>query len=81
MKKLKMIEQPVVKGLGKQFGLPKGIKKVDNKSNLKENSTCNGSESGAVCKNSEKEMILQDLLSNKAFTVLKESKTDLHIKV
>ncbi|KMZ65993.1 hypothetical protein ZOSMA_300G00030 [Zostera marina] len=80
MKKLKMIEQPAVKGLGKQFGLLKGIKKVDNKSNLKENSTCNGSESGAVCKNSEKEMILQDLLSDKAFTVLEESKTDLHIK-
>lgn len=74
-------EQPVVKGLGKQFGLLKGIKKVENKSNLKENSNCNGSDSDVVCKNSEKEMILQDLLSDNAFRVLKESKTGLHIRV
>ncbi|OVA10298.1 Tetratricopeptide repeat-containing domain [Macleaya cordata] len=87
--------EPVVKGLGKQGGLLKEIKKkTDDKSRKmeqeKENITCNGSDTSKLSdtadqkelekQDSEKEMMLKKLLSEEAFLRLKESETGLHLK-
>lgn len=89
--------EPTVKGLGKQLGPLKAIKKkADGKGTQndtgKENSNCNdldserlhvdASEQKELNKtNSEKEIVLQKLLPQASFLRLKESDTGLHVKV
>lgn len=80
---------PTVKGLGKQFGQLKEIKKkTDDKSGkgayAKENTspnTDNASTDNTTSAKEDKETVLQRLLSEAAFERLKESETGLHAKV
>ncbi|XP_043695697.1 protein TSS-like isoform X3 [Telopea speciosissima] len=86
--------EPTVKGLGKQGGLLKEIrKKIDEKSSkseqAKESPMCNGDESKKSDTSDhkelekqylEKEMMLKKLLPVSAFQRLKESETGLHLK-
>uniref|UniRef100_J3LBG1 Clu domain-containing protein n=1 Tax=Oryza brachyantha TaxID=4533 RepID=J3LBG1_ORYBR len=79
---------PTVKGLGKQFGQLKEIKKkTDDKSgksvSLKENTLANTNDAQTVNSSSteeDKEAILQRWLPEAAFQRLKESETGLHAK-
>ncbi|MED6222877.1 Protein REDUCED CHLOROPLAST COVERAGE 2 [Stylosanthes scabra] len=84
---------PAVKGLGKQGGLLKELKKkIDNRHSKVEHgndiSTCNGvdinkldaSQQHLEKQDEEKEMIWRKLLPDAAYTRLKESKTGLHLK-
>ncbi|KAK9101728.1 hypothetical protein Sjap_018982 [Stephania japonica] len=82
------VEQ-TVKGLGKQGGLLKEIKKKADgkisKSEFGKDNTANGSDLGkkfdtAEGKELEKEALLSKLLSEAAFLRLKESETGLHLK-
>ncbi|OIW19851.1 hypothetical protein TanjilG_27217 [Lupinus angustifolius] len=86
--------EPAVKGLGRQGGLLKELKKkIDTKNSKveqgKDISTCTGVElnnSDATQeelerKDEEKESMLRKLLHDAAYTRLKESKTGLHLKV
>ena len=86
--------EPPVKGLGKQGGLLKELKKKIGVRNSKveqekETSTCNGidkSKSDTTLQESErqyeeKEIMWRKLLPDAAYTRLKESKTGLHLKV
>ena len=80
---------PTVKGLGKQFGQLKEIKKkTDDKSGkgsyAKENSspnTDNTHTDNTTSANEDKEAVLQGLLPEAAFQRLQESETGLHAKV
>ncbi|RLM79134.1 protein TSS [Panicum miliaceum] len=80
---------PTVKGLGKQFGQLKEIKKkTDDKSGkgsyAKENSspnTDNAHTDNTTSAKEDKEAVLQGLLPEAAFQRLKESETGLHAKV
>ncbi|XP_042505801.1 protein TSS-like [Macadamia integrifolia] len=86
--------EPIVKGLGKQGGLLKEIrKKIDEKSSkhdqAKESPMCNGDKSKKSDTSDnkelekqdlEKETMLKKLLSLSAFQRLKESETGLHLK-
>ncbi|KAJ4952898.1 hypothetical protein NE237_029730 [Protea cynaroides] len=86
--------EPTVKGLGKQGGLLKEIKKkIDDKSSkseqAKESPMCNGDKSkksdttdlkDLEKHDSEKEAMLKKLLPELAFQRLKESATGLHLK-
>lgn len=82
-------EEPTVKGLGKQGGLLKEIKKrTDNKSNKTElGSSPAGStgdlneKSGSPEQDEEKEKIWREVLPEAAYLRLKESETGLHLKV
>ncbi|XP_015955184.1 protein REDUCED CHLOROPLAST COVERAGE 2 [Arachis duranensis] len=84
---------PAVKGLGKQGGLLKELKKkIDNRHSTVEHgndiSTCNGVDTNKLDasqqhlekQDEEKETIWRKLLSDAAYTRLKESKTGLHRK-
>ncbi|MED6123393.1 hypothetical protein PIB30_048756 [Stylosanthes scabra] len=84
---------PAVKGLGKQGGLLKELKKkIDNRHSKVEHgndiSTCNGvdinkleaSQQHLEKQDEEKETIWRQLLPDAAYTRLKESKTGLHLK-
>jgi len=87
--------EPAVKGLGRQGGLLKELKKkIDNKNSKVEvgkdiSPSNNGNEINKQeatkqeleRQDEEKETIWRKLLSDGAFTRLKESKTDLHLKV
>jgi len=87
--------EPAVKGLGKQGGLLKELKKkIDNKNSKVElgkdiSPSNNGNDINKQeatkqeleRQGEEKETIWRKLLSDAAFTRLKESKTDLHLKV
>jgi len=87
--------EPAVKGLGRQGGLLKELKKkIDNKNSKVEvgkdiSPSNNGNEINKQeapkqeleRQGEEKETIWRKLLSDAAFTRLKESKTDLHLKV
>ncbi|KAF6155004.1 hypothetical protein GIB67_035751 [Kingdonia uniflora] len=79
-------DEPAVKGLGKQGGLLKEIKKkADDKTSKGVNSDMSKNLDTVERKelekqDLEKEMILRKLLPEAAFTHLKESKTGLHIK-
>jgi protein TIF31 len=77
---------PTVKGLGKQFGQLKEIKKKsDDKSgksaSSKESTSLNTSDANTVTIQEDKEAILQSALSEAAFQRLRESETGLHAKV
>ncbi|XP_027901951.1 protein TSS isoform X2 [Vigna unguiculata] len=86
--------EPAVKGLGKQGGLLKELKKkIDNKNSKVElgkdiSPSNNGNDINKQeatkqeleRQGEEKETIWRKLLSDAAFTRLKESKTDLHLK-
>ncbi|KAK8465873.1 hypothetical protein PHAVU_009G195600 [Phaseolus vulgaris] len=86
--------EPAVKGLGRQGGLLKELKKkIDNKNSKVEvgkdiSPSNNGNEINKQeatkqeleRQDEEKETIWRKLLSDGAFTRLKESKTDLHLK-
>ncbi|KAK7327766.1 hypothetical protein VNO77_21857 [Canavalia gladiata] len=85
--------EPAVKGLGKQGGLLKELKKkIDIRNSKieegKDISTCNGIEINKPeatqqeleRQEEEKETTWRKLLSDAAYTRLKESKTDLHLK-
>lgn len=74
--------EPTVKGLGKQFGQLKEIKKkIDEKGCktdlAKESSACSGIDANSK---ENKEVMLQNLLPEAAFLRLKESDTGLHLK-
>ncbi|KAG1326475.1 putative protein TSS [Cocos nucifera] len=84
--------EPTVKGLGKQFGQLKEIKKkIDEKACkidlAKENSAYSGIDAdktqvaGSANSKEKREIILQKLLPEAAFLRLKESDTGLHLKV
>lgn len=86
--------EPAVKGLGKQGGLLKELKKkIDIRNSKievgKDTSPCNDSDINKSettkqeldRQDEEKETIWRKLLSDAAYTRLKESKTDLHLKV
>lgn len=86
--------EPAVKGLGKQGGLLKELKKkIDIRNSKvevgKDISPCNGNDINKPeatkqeleRQDEEKEIIWKKLLSDAAYTRLKESKTDLHLKV
>jgi protein TIF31 len=79
---------PTVKGLGKQFGLPKEIKKKADDRNwksarAKENSSPNANDAHTddSVNTEDKETSLQKLLPEAAFQRLRESETGLHAKV
>ncbi|RZS11878.1 hypothetical protein BHM03_00043256 [Ensete ventricosum] len=77
--------ETTVKGLGKQFGQLKQIKKkLDDKGwktdSAKENS-CVGMDVDGASPREDKEMALQKLLPEAAYLRLKESETGLHVKV
>ncbi|KAH1127130.1 hypothetical protein GLYMA_06G223500v4 [Glycine max] len=85
--------EPAVKGLGKQGGLLKELKKkIDIRNSKvevgKDISPCNGNDINKPeatkqeleRQDEEKEIIWKKLLSDAAYTRLKESKTDLHLK-
>ncbi|TKY73152.1 TSS protein [Spatholobus suberectus] len=85
--------EPTVKGLGKQGGLLKELKKkIDIRNSKvevgKDISSCNGNDINKPeatkqeleRQDEEKETIWRKLLSDAAYTRLKESKTDLHLK-
>ncbi|XP_061355270.1 protein REDUCED CHLOROPLAST COVERAGE 2 isoform X2 [Gastrolobium bilobum] len=85
--------EPAVKGLGKQGGLLKELKKkIDNRNSKveqgKDISTCNGidinkpdaTQQELERKDEEKETMWRKLLPDAAYTRLKESKTGLHVK-
>ncbi|XP_066322804.1 protein REDUCED CHLOROPLAST COVERAGE 2-like isoform X2 [Miscanthus floridulus] len=79
---------PTVKGLGKQFGQLKEIKKkTDDKggksTHVKENTspnTDNGHTDNTASVKDDKDVVLQSLLLEAAFQRLKESETGLHAK-
>ncbi|XP_047082806.1 protein REDUCED CHLOROPLAST COVERAGE 2 [Lolium rigidum] len=76
---------PTVKGLGKQFGQLKEIKKKsDDKSgksaSSKESTSLNTSDANTGSIQDDKEAILQGALSEAAFQRLRESETGLHAK-
>ena len=86
--------EPAVKGLGKQGGLLKELKKkIDIRNSKvevgKDISPCNGNDINKPeatkqeleRQDEEKATIWKKLLSDAAYTRLKESKTDLHLKV
>lgn len=84
--------EPTVKGLGKQFGQLKEIKKKvedkGGKTNLaRENSSPTGDDANKTCGaesanlKEDKEMLLREVLPEAAFLRLKESETGLHVKV
>ena len=78
--------EPAVKGLGKQGGLLKEIKKkIDDRSSKTEkgkDATLTNSDSSQLEKqDEEKEMIWRKLLPEAAYLRLKESETGLHLKV
>ncbi|KAI4344329.1 hypothetical protein L6164_011568 [Bauhinia variegata] len=85
--------EPAVKGLGKQGGLLKELKKkIDVKNSKSEQameiSTCNGTDTNKLDatqkdlerQDEEKETMWRNLLPDAAYTRLKESKTGLHMK-
>ncbi|KAI3948017.1 hypothetical protein MKW92_047335 [Papaver armeniacum] len=73
--------ETTVKGLGKQGGLLKEIKKkTDDKNNRMEHEVVSNGSDMSNLETSEKETLLKKLLSEEAFLRLKESETGLHLK-